>query len=263
MEQNQIKEYLENFFLLNGCEIIEKSEGEFTTQLTIDMDKKLMNRPFYWHYLEKTGGEPNPLPLRIITKQSENEENEEEKIRGEFIHYGSPRLHQIFEVNKELGTSCCMYEKVNIKGSIKIPLSPYLLVNFKISYESNHRKDEIKSMGLDLIRGKVINSFHEKLKSIELTPKIPDFTFTLTSMVKPESGYYRLEQHIQQELENQEHEWAKEAKIKQKEDLTLLEHFYEGREKNEQYELERQSIIEQYEPKIEVEVINGALLYLT
>ena len=29
-----------------------------TVQLTIEMDKELMNRPFYWHYLEKTGGRP-------------------------------------------------------------------------------------------------------------------------------------------------------------------------------------------------------------
>ena len=38
-----------------------------TVQLTIELDKELMNRPFYWHYLEKTGGVPNPMKLTFIT----------------------------------------------------------------------------------------------------------------------------------------------------------------------------------------------------
>ncbi len=67
-------------------------------QLTIELDKELMNRPFYWHYLEKTGGIPNPMQLTFIT----NKEKAPENIKGETIHFGSPRLHQIFESTKSL-----------------------------------------------------------------------------------------------------------------------------------------------------------------
>ncbi|MDI5788447.1 YqhG family protein [Bacillus licheniformis] len=35
-----------------------------TVQLTVEVDKQIMNRPFYWHWLEKTGGEPNPMKSR-------------------------------------------------------------------------------------------------------------------------------------------------------------------------------------------------------
>ena len=73
MRQHEIHNYLYNFFEANNCEILERSPHLLDVQLTIEMDKLLMNRPFYWHYLEKTGGVPNPMRLTLIT----NPENEE------------------------------------------------------------------------------------------------------------------------------------------------------------------------------------------
>ena len=60
MQQQEIHSYLKNFFTTNNC-TIEQDNGKYmTVQLTIEMDKLLMNRPFYWHYIEKIGAEPNP-----------------------------------------------------------------------------------------------------------------------------------------------------------------------------------------------------------
>ncbi|MDR2993585.1 MAG: YqhG family protein, partial [Bacillus cereus] len=55
MQQHEIHNYLYNFFEANNCEILGRSPHLLDVQLTIEMDKLLMNRPFYWHYLEKTG----------------------------------------------------------------------------------------------------------------------------------------------------------------------------------------------------------------
>lgn len=115
MQQNEIHNYLYNFFEANNCEILERSPHLLDVQLTIEMDKLLMNRPFYWHYLEKTGGVPNPMRLTLITNP-ENEEND-----GELIHYGSPRLHQIFETTKELGSYIRLYEEVKHSGATHTP----------------------------------------------------------------------------------------------------------------------------------------------
>lgn len=52
MQQHEIHNYLYNFFEANNCEILERSPHLLDVQLTIEMDKLLMNRPFYWHYLE-------------------------------------------------------------------------------------------------------------------------------------------------------------------------------------------------------------------
>jgi len=67
VQQAEIHEFLVRFFQANGCELIANEDGWLTVQLTVDLDKELMNRPFYWHYLEKTGGTPNPAKLTFIT----------------------------------------------------------------------------------------------------------------------------------------------------------------------------------------------------
>ncbi len=63
MQQHEIHRFLERYFIANGCDMVANGNGYMTVQLTIDLDKELMNRPFYWHYLEKTGGTPNPMTL--------------------------------------------------------------------------------------------------------------------------------------------------------------------------------------------------------
>lgn len=69
MEQRDIHTFLLRFFKANQCDILEESAGHMTVQLTIEMDKLIMNRPFYWHWLEKTGGVPEPRQLTFITDQ--------------------------------------------------------------------------------------------------------------------------------------------------------------------------------------------------
>lgn len=46
MEQREIHTFLLRFFQANQCDILEESAGHLTVQLTIEMDKLIMNRPF-------------------------------------------------------------------------------------------------------------------------------------------------------------------------------------------------------------------------
>lgn len=70
MQQQDIHNFLERYFTSNESPIIENNEGFLHVQLSIELDKALMNRPFYWHYLEKTGGIPNPMEMVLITDPS-------------------------------------------------------------------------------------------------------------------------------------------------------------------------------------------------
>ena len=45
----------------NDCAILGEEDHYLTVQLTVDIDKRIMNRPFYWQYVEATNSEPNPL----------------------------------------------------------------------------------------------------------------------------------------------------------------------------------------------------------
>ncbi|MFX3624884.1 MAG: YqhG family protein [Ectobacillus sp.] len=260
MLQHEIHDYLYRFFEATHCEILEKSKYFLDIQLSIEMDKILMNRPFYWHYLEKIGGIPNPMRLTLITDQNKVPED----LKGDIIHYGSPRLHQIFKATGELGAYIRMYEDVRPNNHAHIPLHPWLGVNMKVSYQCDRKKDMLYSLGLHLISGTIVSDFHETLQTIAMTPKIPDFCFTLTPIIKPQSGLIRLEEAVKSLILQDDHTWADEARKRWEHDLHLLNQFYHDMEEMpESYEIEKQALQEQYEPKIAIRIINGGLFYLT
>lgn len=259
MQQQEIHKFLEKYFQSNHCEIVDNGPGYLTVQLTVEMDKELMNRPFYWHYLEKTGGIANPMRLTLIT----DSQKAPEQLKGEHIHFGSPRLHQIFASTKKLAGYIRLYENHTVNQQ-QVPLLPWLGLNVKISYQCDRKRDLFRSIGLQLINGQMVEGFHDLLLNMQLTPKIPDYSFTLSPLVKPRSGITRIENYVKNELENEDHTWASEAIERWNKDLKLLDHFYEEEEeKSESYETEKQALKEQYEPKINISIINGGLYYLT
>jgi hypothetical protein len=259
MQQQEIHQFLEQYFLANDCQLLQNGPGFMSVQLTVDLDKELMNRPFYWHYLEKTGGIPNPMQLTFITEQNKAPDS----IKGETIHFGSPRLHQIFQSTKSLAGYIRLYENHNYSNQ-QTPLYPWLCLNLKISYKCDRKCDIFRSIGLQLITGQMVEDFHTTLLTVPLTPKIPDYSFTLSPLIKPVSGINRIEKFIKMGINNEDHNWAEEARNRWEKDLQLLDHFYENEEnKNESYEIEKKALQEQYEPKIIISYINGGLFYLT
>jgi hypothetical protein len=259
MQQLEIHNFLIRYFQANECEITENGPGYLSVQLTIELDKELMNRPFYWHYLEKTGGIPNPMKLTFIT----NPQIAPENLKGETIHFGSPRLHQIFQSTKKLSSYIRLYEN-HKHNNQQTPLMPWLCMNVKISYQCDRKRDIYKSIGLQLINGQMVEDFHDRLQNVQLTPKIPDYSFTLSPLVKPRSGMSRIENYLKSLIEQDDHSWADEARNRWEQDLRLLHHFYEDvEEENESFETEKKALKEQYEPKIKISFINGGLFYLT
>lgn len=259
MQQAQVHNFLQRYFSANDSPILENGSGHLTVQLSIELDKLLMNRPFYWHYLEKTGGVPQPMQVTFITDQHVAPEG----IKGEQIHFGSPRLRQLFHSTRELGGFIRLYEQVQATGQSSIPLHPWLCLNAKVSFQCDRKKDVLLSLGLNLIHGQIVQNFFDRVSQKNLTPKIPDFCFTLTPLIKVQSGLIRMQKMVRTYAENEDDSWAKEAIARMENDLALLESFYEGQtEKPESYEVEKQALIEQYEPQIHVSIINGGMFYL-
>jgi len=260
MQQSEIHDFIEYFFINNECELVKKTPTYLEIQLTVEMDKKLMNRPFYWHYLEKTGGIPNPMKLTFIT----DSENVPDDIKGEQIHFGSPRLHQIFSIVNELGQSIRLYENTKAPMGQQIALHPWLAVNYQVSFTCDHKKDYLYSYGIHLISGTIIENFHSKLEKIPFSSKIPDFCYSMSPIIKPKSGLNRMEQLLRSKIQEEDETWAEEAKDRWKHDLELLNQFYQDdEEKPENYHVEYNALKELYEPVIHVECINGGLFYLS
>ena len=259
MYPQQIHDYLLKFFKENNCHILNNDDHYINVQLTIEMDKKIMNRPYYWKYLESTNGEPNPAQLTLITDKNKLMED---GIKGEVVHFGSPRLSQLFQATKELGSFVQMYERVN-KFEKNTILTPWLGVNYKISYYSDQTKEMLYSLGINLMTGNLIEEFQESLREVDLDPTMSERRFNLPYIIKPIRALERLDVVIDNIIQQDDHTWAEEAKERWQKDQKVLEYFYEGVEKKPDcYEMEKKAMEQQYEARIKIEILNGGLFYM-
>lgn len=257
MYPQQIHHYVQQFFEENNCPILSEHAHYLIVQLTKEMDKKIMNRPFYWQYIESTGDKAVPAQLTFIT----NKNALEEKIVGEVLHFGAPRLSQLFNVTKEMGSFVRMYEH-NEKQD-QLVLTPWLVINYKVSYYSHRTKETIHSLGMNLMTGEVFKEFQENLFSKNLQPTAPRQAFSLPYTIKPMNAVERLDAILENYILQDDHSWVGKAKERLEKEKLVLDFFYEDvDEKPARYKQEREALKKQYEAKIHIDVINGGLFYI-
>ncbi|MFT8317460.1 MAG: YqhG family protein [Sporolactobacillus sp.] len=255
MQQAEIHDYLIRFFSASGCTLLPASRpgSPIKVKLTEKMDQLLMNRPFYWHYIKQIGGTPETATLLLRTNDQSKE--------GEFLHFGAPRLHQIFDTAKKLGPYIRLYQKIP-EGRASA-LEPWIGINMKISYQCDLKKDRVSSMGLQLINGTMIEGFQEMLGKLDLSPRLPNYLYTLRPLITVESGIKRIARHIEDRLKAEPIDWANDAGSRWIHDQELLNSFYEHQDqKPESYFQEKEALKQQYQPRIEASLINAGLFYL-
>lgn len=256
MAIKNLNTFLHTYFSAHQCQVTDNNDGILHVQLTEEMDKLLMNRPFYWHYIKQTGSQGEPMDLTLITDTDKSDE------KGEMIHFGSPRLQQIMNELKTSERFARLFEYVDT--SEQTPLYPWLIINMKISYQGKQKKDELFSIGLHLMNGKMQLKMMETLKEYTLHMSISDYCYTLSPIIKPESGLKRIETVIEDYINKQSHDWAKASKQALHEEIQLLEHFYEDQQDTDSNYKEKEinELIERYEPKINMQIVNGGIFYL-
>ncbi|MFJ7933261.1 YqhG family protein [Sporosarcina sp. NPDC096371] len=259
MYPQQIHSYLLQFFQENNCQVITNHAHYIDVQLTIEMDKRIMNRPYYWSYIESINEVPNPARLTFITDKNELVED----VRGEVVHFGSPRLSQLFRVTKELGSFVQMYERIVEPVDTQIILTPWLGVNYKISYYCDQTKETLYSLGINLMTGHLVEGFQESIGEVDLAMTIQANTFHLPYIIKPLRALERLDTFIDNRIQQDDHTWAEEAKLRLQKDRKVLEYFYQGVEdRPDCYETEKEAMEQQYEARIKIDIVNGGLFYL-
>ncbi|WP_230199416.1 YqhG family protein [Bacillus ndiopicus] len=253
MNSQQINQFLHDFFIETGCDV-ERQEELLHVQLSIEMDKKIMNRPFYWRYIEATNGEPNPAQLKLTTSL--------QRGQGEIIHFGSPRLQQIYRVVEEFGAYVQMYEEADVTAS-QVLLTPWLAVNYKVAYCCDCTKEVLYSFGLNLMTGYMVLDFHSSLIQKNLIPTKPANGFCVQHIIAPQRGLERIQAALNEIIVEDDHTWANEAIVKWQREQRILDYFYDGvDDKPEMYEIEKQALQERYGAKIKMTIVNGGLFYL-
>lgn len=258
MAIKNLHDFLTSYFTAHHCTLEKNTDGVLTVQLNEKMDRALMNRPFYWHYVKKMGSSGQPMKLTLITDPLNRDG------KNEWVHFGSPRLQQILQHLGENEKFTKLFEGVN--KNRKTALYPWLVTNVKIGYQGKQKRDEIISIGLHLVNGSMKVEMMEELQTRSLQMTIPDYCYTISPMIKLKSGFKRIESVLESYINDQSHDWASESLTTMEEEINLLKHFYRGTNDNEQekqeMEKEVEEITKRYKPCITFEVINGGIFYL-
>ncbi|KGX88865.1 YqhG family protein [Pontibacillus litoralis] len=270
MEQAELHNFLTRYFTANQCNIIQDKDGMITVQLTEQLDEQLMNRPFYWNYVKRVGGRGMPMKVTFITNPAKKEEE------GEWIHFGSPRLHQMFHTLKQTGKITRQYES-KTGNTNQTSLIPWLILNVSVHYQGVQKRNELLSLGINLINGAILPTFMDRIQTISFSPIIHDYCFTLTPIIRTTSALNRLERYIQNDIHSQDDAWVQEAHQTYKEEKELLDYFFqldthsnatdecteEERLVKERYKSELATLQERLLPTISTEVINTGMLYIS
>jgi len=249
-----VQPFFTTFFKENHCSVKE-DHALLHVKLSKEMDKALMNRPFYWHYVEAT----NQIGVPQTVSFSFDGQIKDDKIIS--VHFGCPWFQK---VKRYLHDNCTMiyaYEAIN--RETKTMLQPWLLTNMLITYSGKNQKEELHSFGLNLINGTMHLNMMEKLNERSITTTIPDFCYTISPVITLQSGFKRIEQFVYKILTEKEHRWAIEANEALHEEIEMLQHFYRTDENDAQFQKEINAAKKRLLPTITMTVLSGGLLYLT
>lgn len=145
---------------------------------------------------------------------------------------------------------------------------PELLVNFRVSFETDEKIEEIYSLGINLVNGEIDSNLQLELKGKKIHPTPPKKNLEKRCIPYRE-GYESLLNHLKWQLQNHDSGWVKSAQNRWEEEVKYLEAFYRD---NETLEEEKESeasfyrrLAEEYRkfrPVIKIHIINVGLLYL-
>lgn len=213
------------------------------------------------------------------------------RIQREELHFGSPRLKQIFEAAKRGGRCVYLFEdpgSMQRRTLLPAAYEPWLGVLFKIEFCCDMKREELHFLGVSLLTGNLDENFSARLQGKSLTPRLPENVHIEPTRLSLEAARDSLEQRLLSRLESYDDSWAVEARERLNDELTLIDAYYQDLLKNpeedkpkakdndkdtadkednsrniqEQYEARRGEIRWQYEPRIVVTAINSGIFHL-
>ncbi len=209
------------FFTLRDCPIVEQHPAYITVELNIDTDKDLGYRPFYWSYIENTNLQPQLLVKRYIFDPT----YPKQELGDEYLYYGSRRLHQIFMSTKKRGQFVRLYEEQS-KHSKTTALIPWIMINYKIDYICDQKKEHMVSYGYNLVTGELREQFFDRVKNMNLTSKLPDYVFTQPPKYPVNFATQQFENAIKDIISKEDKQWVIDAWSKYEEETNRLEQYF-------------------------------------
>lgn len=258
-----LTQFLEQYFTANHCTVHFEEQNSMKIDLTEEMDRAIMNRPFYWQYVQATNqvGQPMTLTWQIATDEQTSQPEKKQGQTPELIHFGSAKLHAIFQQLRHSARFVRLFENIEVQKNTM--LYPWLVVNFIVSFSGKQKKDELFSIGLQLINGTIILNMMDRLSNVSLDEQISDYCYTISPIIMKQSGFKRIENKIFELLEDRCYKWAFQSIEALREEIKLINHFYKNRNEIDQLQKEIEEAKTRYEPKIIINPFSAGIFYLT
>lgn len=199
------------------------------------------------------------------------------------ITFGSQRLAQMMQAAHDEGRFSNMFvvpTNQQLKNSANdfIAYEPWLLCNVKVSFACDLKREEIHSYGISLVTSTIQTDFMEHISPFPLSPTLPPRMYIMPWKMTIEQARSEIEKHFLAIISRADTKWATAASLRLEEELTQLTSYYEPllqhhsesnmlREDNTdhqaEYEKKCQDIRCQFEPRIQVSLLNAALIHLS
>jgi hypothetical protein len=197
------------------------------------------------------------------------------RIPKDNVTYGSRRLEQIFAAVKAKGKYVKLFEEPpqgQRSSSASLAYDTWFHANYKVELACDMKRSEIHSLAIRLATGEIREQFHDLLIQKRLTPRLPANIHIIPDKMSLSHGAGVLERYLENKLKQYDHQWAEEAHDRLMEELARIRVYYEGLikavEPDKQPEIEAQyrnrhaEIEWQYQPRVNVSVINCGLFHL-
>lgn len=142
-------------------------------------------------------------------------------------------------------------------------IHPHLMVNYILSFQTDEIREELVSLGLDMVTGEIVEGMLAHLKDVALIPKIPKEKIEKQSF-SLEEGFNRLHRRLAEMVEEKDPSWVEESRKRYEEELFCLYQYYkEGKEiQSPEFKSRAEELFHKFRPRVLIRPVNVGLLYL-
>lgn len=249
MEQAYQWDLVHHFLNYKGVEITQ-GPSQSLVHLNEELDRKFMNRPFYWHYRDATNqpGEPmtisivkdqiNPLPANAVMATPLN-----------------PIFNQLVDAAHVETRWYKAYETVQAPTTNYAPLYPWIIIQGIITMDPPGSASYWKEAAISLTTGSIMTG--DQLYDYEkLQPSLPHQHVTMTPVIQ----FERAIQKLLVELDQKGRELFKDDILKGEKLKDRMQPFLQQlKEREDQREFNYLSQL--YEPKLKLNHPVGGIIY--
>ncbi|MCL6590915.1 MAG: hypothetical protein K6U80_13305 [Firmicutes bacterium] len=146
---------------------------------------------------------------------------------------------------------------------------PHLLVNFKVSLETDEKIEEQYSLSINLVSGAIDDRLLAGLASKKVVSQPPKKPKPEKRRISYRDGFTALLNHLKWLLQNHDRKWIETARDRWKKEVTCLESYYRenddedgGAEGQAGFYRRAAEIYRKFQPVIRIWISNAGLLFL-